>query len=137
MEVVWMKAHLSYETALNLGYNHYWWIGNYYAGRLADRAALQHAPNQTFVTSFREQLDHTRQALEHHIAIASHLAPKGGKPTLARQVDQPHLSKLDRARQLAKEAGHHLGPDESCIACGLVVPVQRNLVSLIYVAWEV
>ena len=127
IEVVWMKAHLSYETAINMDYPHFWWIGNSYADKLANKAAKLHQPSNTRVEKFRADIDLTRTALKHHIAIACHLAPKGAKPSLVKQAAQLQVSKIDKVRQLAKEAGHHLGPDERCVGCGLLVPFHKNL----------
>ena len=46
------------------------------------------------------------------------------------QVDQPQVSKIDRVRQLAREAGHQMGPNEQCIRCGMHVPMGRNIAFL-------
>ena len=67
---------------------------------------------------FLEQLSTTKSTLRHHVAIASQLAPPGGKPSLAKPASTALVPKGERARQLAKDAGHHLNAQDTCIACG-------------------
>jgi hypothetical protein len=103
LEVVWIKSHLSYEQAINRGYDHFWWIANSFAGRLAEQAAKECQPDHATVYNLRDRLT---KVLKHHVEIAVFLAPIGGRTPQSCQVAQPKVSKSDRVRQLAREACH-------------------------------
>ena len=55
LEVVWIKAHLSFECAINNGFDHYWWIVNSYAEKLADQGAAHDQLGDYEVTSITVQ----------------------------------------------------------------------------------
>ena len=110
-----------------MGYHHFWWHGNQFADRLANQAAESHAPEQQLISSVLEQMKITKCTLRHHVAVASHLAPQGGKPSLAKPAATALVPKGDKARQLAKAAGHCLNAEDKCVACGLVLPLSKNL----------
>ena len=127
LELVWISSHLSYESAMNQGFGHYWFIANSYADGLADRAARHYEVTPKFQDNLHKQAKDVKNTLRHHVELAILLAPAGAKPALISQVCQPSLSKLDRARQLAREAGHQLDAKEQCVLCGLRVPADRNM----------
>jgi hypothetical protein len=130
LEVSWIKSHLSYEEAINRGFEHFSWIANSFADTLADRAAALGKPQDSKVESTRFQTSQLKTILKRHIEIAVHLAPTGGRTSHSCQVSCPQISKLDRVRQLARGADHQLGDRNQCVRCGLRVPVERNLAYL-------
>ena len=130
LELVWIKSHMTHETAINEGFGHFWWIGNSYADTLADQAAQECSPSDTYVQNLKDQTRSIKLILQHHVEVAVHLAPIGTKAASIKQVDRPQISKLERVRGLARQSGHQLAADNTCVKCGMLVPVCRNMAFL-------
>ena len=78
-EVVWLKAHLSLEAAVNQGFPWQWWAVNWYADQLAKEAAQRHAVDSLLLEQLRIEDSIAQRILERNVSIAIALAPSKGQ----------------------------------------------------------
>ena len=124
LEVVWIKSHLTLESAVNAGYPWQWWLANWYADRLADAAAEKVEVHSDVFLKLTASTTLAKTALAHAVEVAVVLAPHAKKKQLGTKADLPSLpseGKEEKVRRLARSAGHSLTKSLRCAKCKLKI----------------
>ena len=120
LEVVWIKSHLTLESAVNAGYPWQWWLANWYADQLADAAAERVAVHSDVTRDLTARTTLAKVTLAHAVEVAVALAPHAKKKQLDSKASSPSEGKEEKVRRLARTAGHSLTRTFRCAKCKLL-----------------
>ena len=127
LEVVWIKSHLTLESAVNAGFPWQWWLANWFADQLADAAAERCAVHSDVIRDLTARTTLTKATLAHAVEVAVALAPLAKKKQPDSKVSFPSEGKEEKVRRLARAAGHSLTRTFKCAKCRLQVPYHKAL----------
>ena len=89
LEVVWIKSHLTIESAVNAGYPWQWWLVNWYADQLADAAAERVAVHSDVILELTARTTLAKATLAHAVEVAVALALLAKKKQLDCKISSP------------------------------------------------
>ena len=105
LEVVWIKSHLTLESAVNAGFPWQWWLANWFADQLADAAAERFAVHSDSLRNLTARTTLAKVTLNHAVEVAVALAPLAKKRQPGSQASFPSEGKEEEVRRLARAAG--------------------------------